>query len=344
MNMRWPGRSAAVVLMALGAAALVAAPPDKAPEDGAPKAAPPTDTIKLFLMDGSVLAGKLGIKDLTVETAFGTLKIPVIEIKGITPGLESHPELAEKVASLVDALGSADFNKREEAQKELAKMGPAIRNELARFAKDADAERRTRVQALLDDIDAQLEEQEEMAPTDQPFARGDTIETTQFTVVGKIVERQFNITSLYGPLTIKLGDLRRAHRDLGGREDIRKSLAVSGPDSQGGRYKVSGIKVEKGDVINVTATGQVTMTPWGARSFVGPDGSSNFSWFIQGQIPGGALVGRIGDSGQPFAVGSKKKWTADRAGVLQFCVGLPPEYSGNQFPGQFDLKIVVTPK
>src|SRR5579862_2672013 len=49
-------------------------------------------TMRLHLMEGSVVTGKLSTDTVTVETAFGKLEVPVANIVSFTPGLDSHPE------------------------------------------------------------------------------------------------------------------------------------------------------------------------------------------------------------------------------------------------------------
>jgi hypothetical protein len=172
----------------------------------------------------------------------------------------------------------------------------------------------------------------------------DTVETTEFTVVGRIVPKSFTIESPYGPLTVKLSDIRRGQREVTQLEVLRKSLAVEGTHMVFMGLKASNVKVERGDKVTITAGGTVTMTPWGNRAFSTPDGGANFGWYIEGQIPGGALVAQIGESGPIFKIGSKHTFTADRAGVLQFGIALAGNHANQTFPGQYTVKIVVRRK
>jgi hypothetical protein len=113
----------------------------------------------LHLMDGSMITGRLSLKELTVETKFGTLNVPVANIRSFTPGLSSHPTLSKQIAGWIEELGSGTFNDREEAQKSLMKLGPSVRAELERRRDDSDAERRTRVRAILGEFEqAQISE------------------------------------------------------------------------------------------------------------------------------------------------------------------------------------------
>ena len=75
-----------------------------------------------------------------------------------------------------------------------------------------------------------------------------------------------------------------------------------------------------------------------------PDGAQNYGWYIPNQIPAGALVGRIGNSGTIFKVGSKATITADKSGVLNLAIGMEPNYSNQAFPGEYHTKIHVEKK
>jgi hypothetical protein len=45
-----------------------------------------------------------------------------------------------------------------------------------------------------------------------------------------------------------------------------------------------------------------------------------------------------------FKVGSKHQFTADKAGVLQFTIAIPGDYTSYQFPGEYQVKIRVVRK
>ena len=46
----------------------------------------------------------------------------------------------------------------------------------------------------------------------------------------------------------------------------------------------------------------------------GPDGAPNYGWYVPNQIPGGALVAKIGDKGTIFKVGRQMTFTAKNSG------------------------------
>lgn len=317
-----------------------------------PESAPAVDTadpdlIRLHLMDGSTISGKLSIAEIEVSTPFGKLQVPIRSIRSFTPGLTSHPELARNVDDLIEDLGSSNFPKREAAQKSLLKLGLPVRGELERRADDQDNERRTRIKELLEQLDEQAESDEE---SDEPrndarvLIRHDQVETADFTIVGQIVPQKFAIASQYGPLSVKLSDIRRGEREPSTGGDIRKSLKMDGTHIVPNNMLASGIKLEKGDRVTVTAEGQITMTPWGNQASSNPDGAQNYGWYQANVIPIGALVGKIGGQGVIFKVGTKSSFVADKAGTFYFGMAMMPDYANQQFPGEYRIKLRVQRK
>src|SRR5262245_51737840 len=96
----------------------------------------PGRLIRLHLMEGSVVSGRLSTEVVTVETAFGKLEVPVGNIVSFTPGLDSHPEERKRIRRLIQQLGSNAAAERDAAERTLTDMGKAIQNELPRYAAD----------------------------------------------------------------------------------------------------------------------------------------------------------------------------------------------------------------
>jgi len=300
--------------------------------------------LRIHLMDGSVLTGQLTLVDLEVETDYGKLVVPVTAIRSFTPGLGSHPEIGARFELLVRNLASENFPTRESAQKELLKFGPQIRPSLELKLKDEkDLEARKRITSLLEDLSAESEG-EESETAHAGWIERDTVETTHFTIVGKIVPQALTIASKYGELKVTLKDIRKGQTTIIDREDLRKTVGVDGLHIVWTSFFDSGIRLQRGDEIKVNADGNVTMTPWGPQAISTPDGSQNYGWYIPNQIAAGALVGRIGTNGRIFKVGSKAEFVADRPGNLFFAIALPPGHEGQVFPGRYNARVVVHPK
>ena len=79
--------------------------------------------IQFELWDGSQISGKVQVDAIVVSTSFGELQVPVGKIRKILPGLDSYPELKNRIDGLVAQLADKDFDKREAAQRELLDMG-----------------------------------------------------------------------------------------------------------------------------------------------------------------------------------------------------------------------------
>ena len=295
--------------------------------------------LKLTLMDGSVLAGKLSVPELAIDTKFGPLKVPVDQIQSFMPGLSSHAQFRQQVLDYVNDLGADLFADREKAQIALTKLGPEIRPELERLAKTAESEKLNRIQKILEDFESAAAD-DEVKP--MGWVNDDVIVTSGFTVVGHITTPGFSISSNYGNLTLKIEDVRVAARDVATPEDIRKTVSVPGTAFAMRQYTTTSIKLSKGDQVSITATGQISMTPWGNNQTCTPDGNSRFG--DMGGIFAGTLIGRVGDSGPVIKIGSKANFTADRSGVFQLSISSNGDYPGNNFPGEYSVKIRVVKK
>lgn len=321
-------------------------------EDDPPKAEEETkkapvdpDVLRVHLMDGSQLGGKLGAKEIEVETSFGQLKIPVANIRSLTPGLGSHPKVTQDLTTLIEKLGSPVFGERESAQKSLLEMGPSVRLQLERFSNDADTERKTRVKALLEEFDQiEADAAEEEATGAHKMIERDTVETTDFTVVGRILQQDFEIISKYGSINAKLSDIRRIERGIAEKEELQKVVTVDGNAIIHRGLKDTGIRIERGDRITITAEGNLQMTPWGNQAVSTPEGAQNYGWYVANKIAGGALVGKVGKTGQVFKIGSKYSGAAESAGTLQLAIAMQGDYANQHFPGEYKVRIKIKRK
>jgi hypothetical protein len=321
---------------------------DQQPTPETAKAEPPRDPfeMKLHLQDQgttSVVAGKLSVKEIRVETQYGTLTIPINKIRSFTPGLASNAELDQQIRLLIEQLGSNSFAEREQAHKSLLKLGPAIREELKKQSGDSNHERSRHIKLLLTELAEIADEAaDESGEPLRAMIRDDTVRTMNFSVVGRILPREFQFHSKYGTLTVSLGDIRTATRDIGdGPENILRVIKVEGTHLAQLRFKNTRIRLKKGDRVSIRADGEIKMTPWGSSSKSSPDGGSKFGTYRSG-IYSGTLVGRVG-SGTIFKIGRSHTFTAKSAGVLELAIGMRSSYArGNyQFPGHYNVKIRV---
>ena len=77
-----------------------------------------------------------------------------------------------------------------------------------------------------------------------------------------------------------------------------------------------GLRVHAGDSLNIRAKGTWLYTP---GEYHGPEGHARYaapSFYPLPGVRGGALIGRIGETGEPFYVGRRLTRTIDRDGTL----------------------------
>src|SRR3954451_8101907 len=143
------------------------------PRSAAPQLGP--RHIRLHLLDGSVISGDLSVNEISVETAFGKLVVPIDRVRSFTPGLDSNTKLSEKIETLIKNLGSDDYQTREQAHKDLAAMGRKALKELHRYVADDNAEIKRHVGEILKETEEQAEEKadDEDAAVEQPWIRLD---------------------------------------------------------------------------------------------------------------------------------------------------------------------------
>ena len=227
-------------------------------------------------------------------------------------------------------------------------MGAKVRKELERFANDENAEIKRHVGEILKEIEEQAAEQaddEDAAPSSPGFAL-DTVVTTDFTVARQGLAAAVSDRQQVRPAHGRAGRREAGRAGSAVRESFRKNVTVDGANLAQRSFKSTGVRVQAGDKITVRADGNIVMSPWGSNAASTPDGMPNYGWYIPNQIPGGALVARIGERGTVFKVGRQTSFVAKNAGVLQFAIGMQAEYANENyaFPGQYNVKLKIDPK
>ena len=313
------------------------------PEPAAPKENPKPGVLRFHLMDGTIITGRLTAKALPVSTDFGELVVPIDAITSFAPGLGSHPEIDQEISKLIQRLGSPDAKTRDKAQAQLISYGPGLLPVLQEHADDPDAERKVRIATITEELYSV--DQDEFGMEHGPsvsLTRLDQIVTERFTIAGRIKQDSFTIASKFGELTVQLKDIKGVEQVSTDAPEIRRSVEVSGMDMTCRGYKKTGIRVNRGDRIIISAEGRITMSPWGSNSISGPDGIPQNGMY-NGKIPMGALAGRIGDSGEEFLVGSKNSFVAKKSGVLQLGFAMQQNWANYQFPGTYKARVRVVP-
>ena len=309
----------------------------------APEIAP--QFLRFEMWDGTVVSGIVNIEAIDVETEFGRLRIPIDRLIDFFPGLRSLPEFREKVDQLVEDLGDREFKTRESAHRELVELGPLLLNLLPTLDDGGSAERKKHLVKIREEVEAIVEEatdELDEAPT-KGISDGDRIQTPDFSIVGKIIQEEFQVKSKIGDLRIMLADVKRADRGVVLKaQTLRKTIYVPGSTFFQKKPVSAKIRVSKGDRISITASGVVQWTNWSQSST--PEGLPN-----QGNyngLPVGSLAARIGKDGEIIGIGSDGDFTAKKSGILYLAVAMSDSYANNtgyRWTGKFKAKVKVSP-
>lgn len=110
--------------------------------------------------------------------------------------------------------------------------------------------------------------------------------------------------------------------DLGGAAGSSRTVSVLG---QADVWRNSGVVVRAGATYQITATGQWRAS--GLEKWAGPDGTVPPGWGLQPPLVSGweymALIGKIGENGVPFGVGSNYTLVPAQDGTLYFRCNQP---------------------
>ena len=302
--------------------------------------------IRFHMWDGSIVGGEVKIDTITVRTEFGSLEVPVEDVKRFFPGLNSFPELTSKIKKLVEDLGDKDFEVREKSKRELETMGLQIRNELERFDDGGSAERKKRLIEIKKTITEELDSMEdELAkdPLNKPLIRGDRIDTPLFSVVGKIQQEEFVLTSKFGELTVKLAEVRMADRAfMNVPQTVTKKCDVDGHAFFQKNTHSTRIRLNKGDKVSINAEGIIQWTNWSSSST--PDGLSSQGKYKNIQC--GMLCARVGTNGDLIKIGSKGSFVAKKSGNLYLAIAMQDSYANNssyRWVGKYRARVEVKP-
>jgi hypothetical protein len=170
----------------------------------------------------------------------------------------------------------------------------------------------------------------------------DTVRTAEFTIIGRVASPTIKAaTPIFGETQLRLTDLRGI-RWLGIAAEIEVTVDGAKYAAAANEWMVTGVEVTGDDELAITASGQVDLMGNGNAQFVsGPNGTNQWGGVranvavapgVLNAVPGafnaaphpGALLGRIGESGQAFIIGENYKGTPKREGRLYLQIGTSP--------------------
>ena len=299
-------------------------------------ASPPESLPLFYLRDRSKVAGSPKIDTLVVQTRYGKLSIPRGELVRLRFVQRVDSKIKEAVRQLLKKLEDEDFDVREEAQKQLEKVGTAALPLLREAMGSENEEFTDRVEILVEELEEQLETDSGSLGSSMPTLRGtdDEIVTTRMKIKGRVDLEKIAIQSRYGELMVDIADLQAVTFQSVGA--VTKKLQIQPGFQPPGNWLDSKMNLEKGQGLRIEASGTMHVSNYGVSS--GPGGTRHHGSTSYKKFPQLALIGKVGKNGKEFLIGEKYKSKAPKAGKLYLSV-VPFRYHPSGVAGKYEAKV-----
>jgi hypothetical protein len=270
-----------------------------------------------------------------VNTRYGKLTVPASDVRRLEFGFRYPDGVEAKVNKAIEELGATEFRDREEAEQRLAGIGLHAIPELRRALRSDNPEVVRRAGSVLKNLEAKL-------GADKSELRDyDTIETPEFTVKGRIDLGVLKVrTKFFGEATLRITDIR-VFRGVGlvNNTDFVLDAGLYAKMTQN-QWMETNIEVSNGQQVDIAVSGQIDQWPQGPGQYMcGPGGLPNHPGVRGTQFSPGSVIGRIGPSGTPFAVGASFKGKAGESGKLYLRVAPSPWNCDSS--GSYKVKVTV---
>ncbi len=301
------------------------------------------DEVEIQFANGSKVRMTLFGDHLEIQSRYGKLVVPTRDIRQIEFGVHLPDGADKRIDKAIKSLGSENFKERDAAVKDLVELGAYAFPAVSAAAKSANPEIAQRAQSVLKRLQAKVPAKELRTRED------DRVVTPAFTIVGRIVTPNIKAQSEYfGDVQLKLAQLRTLRRIKGPSET---DVSVDAAKYAGhGTWLATDVDVEPGMTLAITASGQVDLWPQQPGQYLtGPAGYGQGGGALMmingrivqqrgaaGDIPG-ALMGRIGESGEVFVVGERYEGTPAGEGRLYLHIGPSPWQNASS--GSYKVRI-----
>jgi hypothetical protein len=321
----------------------------------APQPRPNPFPVEVRFADDSTVRAALLDKSIEVTTRYGKLTVPVDEIRSIEFGLRIPAETAKRIEGAVGRLNSEDYTQREAASAELLELRELAFPAVEQASRSSEAEVARRAKEILKTL-ADTVPPEKLQPPQH-----DTVVALDFTIVGRIEGPTLKArTPYFGEASLKLAEVRALRRTA---SELETKLSVDAARYGGPleEWMDTGIKVRAGAGLQVAAKGMVDLQPGAGDpgTQVGPDGLVRQMGGRRGpgaaaagpgggraparpaigmQVPG-ALLGRIGEYGKVFVIGSQYEGTA--AGEGKLYLRIVPSPTNVESSGTYEVRVTT---
>jgi len=320
-------RWAILIPLACTGLALAQTPPTK---DG-PKR--PPNEAEVRFGDGSVLRVEILQPTVEVLTRYGKLTVPIGEIRRVELGQHVSEAARQRIDNAVRQLGSTAYREREQAVRLLAAEGVLALSALEQASKSRDLEVAHRAEAAIKQI-------REKSPEEaRRFRIEDLIETTEFPIVGRIVNPVLKArTTYFGEVDLRLPELRQvSFRGTAGDRDLTVDAAKFG--SAQGQWMDTGYEVSSLGRLKITASGSIDLWPQTPGQYMSTPKGYSQGANTSSTLPG-MLLGRVGESGRTFNIGDTFEGQPSEKGRLY--LHIVPSPWNNASIGSYRVRIMAS--
>jgi hypothetical protein len=287
-------------------------------------------------IEGKQQEGQVSIRSLPLESSGKTAQIPFDRILSIHNGAAASPYESERITAGIAAIQGADRKARDAAVEELTAIGIPVITPLLRAYKDTDQHEPRPLYRLFERI---------MPSYADSFDRSLSLVRLQSgkTLRGAISDFTLDLRAPSGNISVPWSKVRA----LAVRQKlIHKSMQVhSIRHCTQIEYLDTGIGVTGSTKLDVSARGFVRLS-WDTDSWasdangIQKPGSPAYKTNLVDGHPFGALVGRVGASGDMFFLGVKASKTALPAGRLGLAINDNRHWQNNL--GTFYVTVSAT--
>jgi hypothetical protein len=320
-----------------------------------PKAGPtikaPVDTglpgeVEINFLNGSTVRMVLQSEKLEIATPYGQLAVPTKEIRAIEFGLHFPDGIEARIQQTVRSLNAADFHERDQAGKTLLELGPYSFPAVLEASRAGELEVAMRAKALVKQLQAKHQKK------DLKTGAEDRVVTPTFTIVGRILTFKLKAKAeLFGDVDLPVARMRTLRSFAHAGLDVEVIVDAARYGGQG-QWLETDFQVDGRTTVQITAQGQVDVWPQQNGQFiVGPNGLQGRNAGMQAiLVPGrkirgainahtfgGALLGKVGEDGEVFAIGERYEGMPDQTGKLYLHIGPSPWNA--QSTGTYEVKI-----
>ncbi len=289
---------------------------------------------RLTLRDGNVISGTAQLSNISLQTKWGKLDIPLKDISELVLGVNPETSAKDKIKALMIDLNNSTLDIRKKAYEDLIALPigciPVMEEIMAS---------EENVAAMNDDYNADLalsELKSNYGYTENTESEDVVVTSFGYRIGGNINLKNISLKTEYGNLEVpraKIKGVEVFFKSNDGSEStfiLNANKNISG-NTNGGWLKTS-IYVKSGQKISITASGEVTLAslsgykykPGGQSSSstgISDLGDSDYSSSSTTSYPSyGNLVYKIGENGTMLKAGSMFKGTASTAGYIYISI------------------------